>query len=172
MSCCYSLAIMDSDLPTIALGPFWCNSGTRAWSLLLAPDRVIAWSYTLRESLQLALRFPFKVWHRDPGEAFRLLVRQGLSESGLPRTRPPRRYHVHLLRSIVIRLNSTANTVISRSCRARRTSTPSPSGRRPTTTVWSSVSSIPTDTAKRTSQPAPSAGCSGNSIPAGLDIYR
>lgn len=68
---------MDSDLPTIALGPFWCNSGTRAWSLLLAPDRVIAWSYTLRESLQLALRFPFKVWPRDPGEPSGCLCGRG-----------------------------------------------------------------------------------------------
>jgi len=111
MSRCYPLAIMDSDILTIALGPFWSNSGTRTWSLLLAPDRVIAWPYTFRESLQLALRFQFKARPRDPGEAFRLLVRQGLAESGLPRTRQPRRYHVHLLRSIVIQSNNTASTV-------------------------------------------------------------
>jgi hypothetical protein len=102
---------MNSDLLTIALGPFWSNSGTRTWSLLLARDRVIAWPYTFCESLQLSLRFQFKVWPRDPGEAFRLLVRQGLAESGLPSTRHPRRYHVHLLRSIVIQSNNTANTV-------------------------------------------------------------
>lgn len=103
---------MESDLFTAALGPLWSNSGARTWSLLLAPDRIIAVQYTLAEAFQLAVRLQLKFWPRDPGEAFRGLVREGLREADLPRGRTIRRYHAHLLRSIVVQSNSTANTVI------------------------------------------------------------
>jgi len=102
---------MESDLITAALGPLWSNSGTKSWNLLLAPDRVIAVQYTLAETFQLAFRFQLKFWPRDPGEAFRGRVREGLREADLRRDRTVRRYHAHLLRSIVIQSNSTANTI-------------------------------------------------------------
>ena len=102
---------MESGLITTALGPLWSNSGTRTWSLLLAPDKIIAVPYTFFESLQLGLRFNLGFWPRDPGEAFRDRVREGISEADLPRGRVLRRYHAHLLRSIVIRSNNTANTI-------------------------------------------------------------
>jgi hypothetical protein len=103
---------MESDLITAALGPLWSNNGTKTWSLLLASDRIIAWPYTFFESFQLALRLQLKFWPRDPGAAFRGLVREGMRESGLPRGRAIRRYHVHLLRNIVIQSNNVANTII------------------------------------------------------------
>jgi hypothetical protein len=102
---------MESGLITTALGPLWSNSGTRTWSLLLAPDKIIAVPYTFFESLQLGLRFNLGFWPRDPGKAFRDRVREGISEADLPRGRVLRRYHAHLLRSIVIRSNNTANTI-------------------------------------------------------------
>jgi len=102
---------MEYELITTALGPLWSNSGTRTWSLLLAPDKIIAVPYSFFESLQLGLRINLGFWPRDPGEAFRGRVREGMSEADLPRDRVLRRYHAHLLRSIVIRSNSTANTI-------------------------------------------------------------
>jgi hypothetical protein len=102
---------MESGLITTALGPLWSNSGTRTWSLLLAPDKIIAVPYTFFESLQLGLRFNLGFWPRDPGKAFRDRVREGISEADLPRGRVLRRYHAHLLRSIVIQSNNTANTI-------------------------------------------------------------
>jgi len=102
---------METDLMNEAIGPFWSNNGTRTWSLLLGQDRIVAWPYTFREALQLGLRFQFGVWPSDPGGSFRQLVRQGMAASTLPRTRQVRTYHVHLLRDIEVRSNSTANTV-------------------------------------------------------------
>jgi len=102
---------MESDLLHEALGPFWSNSGTKTWSILLGPDRIVAWPYSFREAIQLAFRFQFGVWPSDPGGPFRALVRQGMAASALPRTRTARTYHVHLLRSIEVRSNSTANTL-------------------------------------------------------------
>jgi hypothetical protein len=102
---------MESDLLNEALGPFWSNSGTKSWSILLGPDRIVAWPYSFGEALKLALRYNVGSWVRDPGANFRTLVRQGMAASGLPRTRKTRTYHVHLLRSIVVRSNNTANTV-------------------------------------------------------------
>jgi hypothetical protein len=103
---------MESDLFTDAIGPLWSSNGTRAWSLLLAPDCIVAWPYSFGEAIKLGLRFQFGVWPADPGVPFRQLVRQGMAASTLPRTRQVRTYHVHLLRSLVIRSNSTANTII------------------------------------------------------------
>jgi hypothetical protein len=102
---------MESDLITTAVGPLWSNNGTRTWSLLLGSDTIIVFPYTFFESLQLGLRIQLKIWPRDPGEAFRGRVREGMSEADLPRDRVLRRYHAHLLRSIVIRSNGTANTI-------------------------------------------------------------
>ena len=102
---------MDPDLITDALGPLWSSSGTRTWSLLLAPGRIIAWPYTFLESFKLALRLQLKFWPRDPGADVRGLVGEGLSEAALPRDRAVRRYHLHLLRSIVIQSNSSASTI-------------------------------------------------------------
>jgi hypothetical protein len=102
---------MDPDLITTAIGPLLSTSGTKTWNMLLAPDRIIAVQYTFFESFQFGLRIQLKFWPRDPGEAFRGLVREGMSEAALPRDRPVRRYHAHLLRSIVIRSNNMANTV-------------------------------------------------------------
>lgn len=102
---------MDADLITTALGPVWSNNGTRIWSLLLAPDRIIAWPYSVVESFAFALHLRLKFWSRDPGAAFRSLARKGIREGDLARDRQPRRYHVHLLRSIVLQSNNTANTI-------------------------------------------------------------
>ena len=102
---------MESDLITTALGPLWSNSGTRTWSLLLGPDKIIAFPYTFFESIQLGFRFQLKIWPGDPGEAFRDRVREGMCEADLPRDRVLRRYHAHLLRSVVIQSNSAANTI-------------------------------------------------------------
>jgi hypothetical protein len=102
---------MESELLNDALGPFWSNSGTKSWSLLLGTDRIIAWPYSFGESLKLGLRFNLGAWVRDPGEDFRAVVRQGLAASDLPRTRQIRTYHAHLLRGIIARSNSTANTI-------------------------------------------------------------
>lgn len=103
---------MDVDLITTALGPFWSNSGTRTWSLLFGPDKIIAVPYTFFEAFQFGLRVNLGFWPRDPGAVFRGRVREGMREADLPRDRPFRRYHAHLLRSIVIRSNSTANTIL------------------------------------------------------------
>jgi len=102
---------MDADLITTALGPVWSNNCTKIWSLLLAPDRIIAWPYTFVESFTFALRLQPRFWPRDPGAAFRCVVGEGIAESDLPRDRQPRRYHVHLLRSIVLQSNNAANTI-------------------------------------------------------------
>ena len=53
---------MAPDLITVALGLFWNNSGARAWSLQLAPDRAISVQYTFLESVQVALRLQMKFW--------------------------------------------------------------------------------------------------------------
>jgi len=102
---------MDSDLFIDVLGPLWSSNGAKTWSLFLAPDRIIAWPYTFAESLQLALRLQLKHWPRDPGADLRGQVGEGLREVDLPRGREVRRYQVHLLRSLVIQSNSTANTI-------------------------------------------------------------
>ena len=97
-----------------AIGPVWSDWGGKNWSLFLAPDRIIAYPYTFGESFRLGLRFSLKVWPADPGRAVRELVRQDIGEEGLPRGRSFRRYPVHLVRSITLRSNSTANTIIVR----------------------------------------------------------
>lgn len=102
---------MDPDLFTTALGPFWSNSGTKTWSLLFGGDKIIAVPYTFLETFQFGLRVNLGFWPRDPGAAFRASVRQGMAEAGLPRGLQLRRYHAHLLRAIVMRSNSTANTL-------------------------------------------------------------
>lgn len=103
---------MDSDFFIDAIGPLWSNNGTKTWSLFLAPDRIIAWPYTVAESLRLALRLQLKYWPRDPGADLRGRAGEELREADLPRGREVRRYHVHLLRSLVIQSNSIANTII------------------------------------------------------------
>jgi hypothetical protein len=97
-----------------AIGPVWSGWGGKHWSLFLAPDRIIAYPYSFGESLRLGLRFSLKVRPADPGEAARGLVRQNIGEEGLPRGRGFRRYPVHLVRSITLRSNSTANTITIR----------------------------------------------------------
>jgi hypothetical protein len=102
---------MDPDLFTTALGPFWSNNGTKTWSLLFGADKIIAVPYTFFETLQFGLRVNLGFWPGDPGAAFRHAVREGVREADLPRGPQLRRYHAHLLRAIVIRSNSTANTL-------------------------------------------------------------
>jgi hypothetical protein len=147
---------MESDLITAALGPLWSNNGTKTWSLLLASDRIIAWPYTFFESFQLALRLQLKFWPRDPGATFRGLVREGMRESGLPRGRAIRRYHVHLLRNIVIQSNNMANTITFEKLSGESDEYAiALRQERPMNTGRSSASSIPTGTRKRTFPPAP-----------------
>jgi len=102
---------MDPDLFTTAFGPLGSNNGTRTWSLLFGADKIVAVPYTAFETFLFGLRVNLGFWPRDPGAAFRARVREGMAEAGLPRGLQLRRYHAHLLRAIVMRSNSTANTL-------------------------------------------------------------
>ncbi len=101
---------MEEQFITV-LGPVSSNWGKMNWNLFCAGDRIVACPYTFRESVQLAFRFSLHVWPPDPGEKMRALVERGISEFDLPRDRRLRRYPVHLLRSIVVQSNNTANTI-------------------------------------------------------------